>query len=231
MGPSIHVRSRDERPEIDAPSTQLRRARCAFMLRYASARLRPWSRRRRTPRERVPTRPPRARALPIQGKRGYSEQNSRPARLPAIFHMKPESELIEQLSRQNIDFTRESTAAPYFAALALNFPTCGSKIDWGQAGRSTLSSADITDWQQYLPVAFSFLQEVSEQSELSGDLEVVVIGDSSMEGALVMRLDAVFACLESLLAMPQHTYVLPRDARWCVVFTMEGDLCFGYAPS
>jgi hypothetical protein len=145
--------------------------------------------------------------------------------------MTPEEELLERLSRQGVHFVREPTAAPYFAVLARTYPACGSKIDWRQVDRSKLSSADITDWERYLPAALSFLQEVTEQGELSGDLEVVVIGDSSMEGALVMRLDAVFACLESLLEMPQHTYVLPRDGRWCAVFTMEGDLCFGYAPS
>jgi hypothetical protein len=59
---------------------------------------------------------------------------------------------------------------------------------------------------------------------------VIAIGDSAMEEAVSLPLGVLRASIRDFLELPQHLYVLPEDASWCLSFTMEGDLAFGHAP-
>src|SRR5262249_4038288 len=100
----------------------------------------------------------------------------------------------------------EPSSGTYFDMLQKRFPVRGSKIDWDRVSMARVNRVDTADSEQYLDDAEAFAHDIQESERLYPDYRVVVIGD-----------------------MPQHTYVLAPDAEWCLAFTLEGDLCFGYA--
>jgi len=147
--------------------------------------------------------------------------------------MTPEEELREELERENpgATITVERTSSGYFDMLQKRFPVRGSKIDWGRVPTAQVRRADTANSEKYFDEAARFTQEILDSEQLDLECHVIVVGDSAMEGAFRMPLWALRSSLRSILRMPQHTYVLDPDAAWCLVFTMEGDLCFAYARS
>lgn len=147
--------------------------------------------------------------------------------------MTPEEELRQELQREYPGSTIvvDPSSSGYFDMLRRRFPVRGSKIDWDRVPMAKVRRVATSSSEQYFDDAEEFAEEIVGSERLDREREVVVIGDSAMEGALRMPLFAFRSFLRSILRMPQHTYVLDADATWCLVFTMEGDLCFGYAPS
>jgi len=47
---------------------------------------------------------------------------------------------------------------------------------------------------------------------------------------LAMSIATLSECSGILFSYPQHAYVIPPDASWCVSVTMEDELWFGWAP-
>ena len=146
--------------------------------------------------------------------------------------MTPEDELLEVLQSAcatgKIEILSSSDA--FFRLLEKRFPVCGSKIDWEEVPGSVVRNTGTDDSEVHFDECEAFAAATWQAEDISRDQTVVVIGDSSMNVALVMSIGTLTACLREILRMPQHTYILPKDASWVMVFTMEGDLCFGYAP-
>jgi hypothetical protein len=146
--------------------------------------------------------------------------------------MTPEEELLGQLQREHApSIILEPSSTEYFALLEKRFPVQGSKIDWEKVPTAKVRRGHAADSERYLHDAVLFTHEVLESEQLDRECQVIAMGDSAMEKALRMPLSTLVLCLRHILEMPQHTYVLAPDAAWCLVFTMEGDLCFGYAAS
>ncbi len=144
--------------------------------------------------------------------------------------MKPEKQILVDLADADIPYSHEPSSRRYFGEVQRRYPVIGSKIAWSQVVGAVVESAAINDGDAYLAAAESFVDRSRAIHRLSDKEEVVVVGDSAMDGALRMSLESLRRCLGVVLGMPQHTYVLAQNADWCFVFTMEGDLCFGFAP-
>ena len=146
--------------------------------------------------------------------------------------MTPEEELLAELRREYAieEVEVEPSSVDYFRRLEERFPMWGSKIDWDHVPRSRTLHLETSDSEVYFNQAEALANEIWSAAKIDFDRQVVVIGDSATEVALKMRLQVLQSCLRRILTMPQHTYVLAPDASWCMAFTMEGDVCFGYAP-
>lgn len=125
----------------------------------------------------------------------------------------------------------QASSEGYFVLLEQRFPLIGSKIDWSQVPTSIERRFDVLDSERHADAAAAFMEEISASQNFAPETRIVVIGDSAMEGAVVLSLQVLRACLRSFVMMPQHTYVTNAEASWCMAFTMEGDLCFGRAPT
>ena len=145
--------------------------------------------------------------------------------------MTPEHELLEEIrpERERAELTVEPSSMPYFELLEKRFPVHGSKIDWDKVPGAVVQAMQLSDSELYFKEAGSFLEEILVKEQLDGEVQVVVVGDGAMECALRMPLKILASCMRRILRMPQHTYVLVPDGSWCMVFTMEGDACFGRA--
>jgi len=147
--------------------------------------------------------------------------------------MTPQEELLDQLrdERARSEVLIHETADEYFTLIGDRFPVAGSKIDWDHVPKSIVRCVSTEDIDRYLNDADQFLAEVLSAEHLDKDQLVVVVNDRALEVALTMSLRTLVVCLRRILCVPQHTYVVAVDGAWCMAFTMEGDLCFGFAPS
>ncbi|MDF0584160.1 hypothetical protein [Bradyrhizobium yuanmingense] len=118
-------------------------------------------------------------------------------------------------------------SSPFFAQLTKAYPAGGSKIDWGRVPGSIerVEEDEALQVEQFA----KFFDEVIQTFRLSGD--VVYVGDSATDFALTGSLECMREVLPELLAVPQHHYIVGPDSSWCVCFTMEGDMGFGFRPS
>jgi hypothetical protein len=118
-------------------------------------------------------------------------------------------------------------SSPFFAQLTKAYPASGSKIDWGRVS----GSIERTEEEEALQIEqfVSFFDEVVQKFRLAGD--VVYVGDSATDFALVGPMEFMREALPELLAIPQHHYLIGPESSWCMCFTMEGDMGFGFHPS
>jgi hypothetical protein len=107
------------------------------------------------------------------------------------------------------------------------YPTLGSKIDWSRVPNSIERFEEDTTLQVERFV--SFFDEVAQKFGLAGD--VVYVGDSATDFALAGAMEHMKEALPELLGIPQHHYFIGSECSWCICFTMEGDMSFGFSPS
>lgn len=113
-------------------------------------------------------------------------------------------------------------SSAFFAQLAQAYPVSGSKIDWGRVP----GAMERTDEQHNIGEFTSFFDEVVLKCRLIG--EVIYVGDSATDFALAGSVECMREALPELLAIPQHHYLIGPDTSWCMCFTMEGDMGFGF---
>ncbi|MBB6521751.1 hypothetical protein [Pseudoteredinibacter isoporae] len=119
----------------------------------------------------------------------------------------------------------EESSEAYFGRLAEVFPLGGSKISWDQVPNSIVETTnnknDVAEW-------VNFFNAIIEKKGLSGKL--VYINDSAIECALTMSIDILRKCIKQILEYPDHHYFIGENYAWCMTFTMEGDMTFGFKP-
>lgn len=117
-------------------------------------------------------------------------------------------------------------SAEYFSKLAACYPVLGSKIQWSKVPSSIEQSEPLDDLQEK---AFSdFFGRMITLHKLSGP--AIYMGDSAVNFALLSSVEEFSRKLSVLLQIPQHHYFVARDFSWCIVFSLEGDMSFGYRP-
>lgn len=138
-----------------------------------------------------------------------------------------EKELLTELDTQikNGDIEVEESSDAYFSRLAKVFPLGGSKIDWQQVSGSVVDTANnentVAKWVK-------FFNKTIDKKSLNGKL--TYINDSAFECALTMSVETLKQCIQQLLEYPDHHYFIGENYAWCMTFTMEGDMTFGFKP-
>ena len=136
-----------------------------------------------------------------------------------------EAELLKALhpaivSRRLVSLRDSST---FFARLARAYPVSGSKIDWGRVPHAIERNDEQSNVEEFV----SFFDEVVDKYRLTG--EVIYVGDSATDIAFASSVECVRGVLPVLLAIPQHHYLIGPETSWCMCFTMEGDMGFGFS--
>ncbi len=120
----------------------------------------------------------------------------------------------------------ENDFEKYFEKLNQTYPIYGSKIDWSFVENSIEINATDKDYKsQFL----NFMAETINNQSLKG--ECIVVGDSLIDKALKMDVATLNKVIPYVIEIPQHHYIIAGDFSWCMVFTMEQDMCFGFAKN
>lgn len=117
----------------------------------------------------------------------------------------------------------EKNGTSYFSALAQSFPYHGSKIDWSKIQGSVHNHESDIKTQQ---IAFiSFFDNISVRYNLNNE-DSLYLGDNLTDFCLSAKISEFRKCLPQILSIPQHHYFMAENFKWCLVFSMEGDMDF-----
>lgn len=126
----------------------------------------------------------------------------------------------------------------YFALIESKYPVCVNRIEWSwiqnhvcgdvlpvEVSDTGISAekkeAKLRDWR-------ITIDEWLRSYGVRSTDEIILIGDGG-NATFRMPVAVLLDCYPLLFSLPQHTYVLPSDAEWCLNYTMEGQLFLGKA--
>lgn len=119
----------------------------------------------------------------------------------------------------------EGGADEIFSRMLERYPVSGSKIDWARVEGSVEEVESNLDLQSQ---RFErFFRDVISRFGLKG--EVVYVGDSLTDFSLCGSSDGFGGLVGAIFEVPQHHYFLGRDLGWCMCFSMEGCMSFGFS--
>lgn len=132
----------------------------------------------------------------------------------------------------------EETNSAYFELMEKKYPTAVNRIDWSRVDhyrvasfrQSTATQVDVEDVRVALSGFRGSLALLLTNLGVRHDERVVYVGDGS-DIALRMNVETFLECFPVVLEQPQHGYVLPVDAKWCLNYTMECELFIGEAAA
>lgn len=138
------------------------------------------------------------------------------------------AELSDYLSADRMK--RVDDGGRYAQAISKAFPTGINRIDWSKvpgAISTSITTGKVPEARRQQ------LQQFLRDALLSvgvGESETIIwVGDST-EFVLEMSVATLSESIGILCSYPQHAYVIPSDARWCLNYTIEGEIYFGCAP-
>lgn len=105
------------------------------------------------------------------------------------------------------------------------FPFSGSKINWKSVDNAI---QDLDENEPSQTKSFeTFFAAITEKYNLSG--KVMYVGDSATDFCIIGTIDSFLSALPSFFSIPQHHYFVDINFSWCMCFTMEGDMGFGFS--
>lgn len=119
----------------------------------------------------------------------------------------------------------EGGADEVFTRVMERYPVHGSKIDWSRVE----GSVEEQEWNLDLhSQSFEqFFRDAVSRFGLSG--EVVYVGDGLTDFALSGSIEGFEGLLGDIFEVPHHHYFLGSDIDWCMCFSMEGGMSFGFS--
>ena len=117
---------------------------------------------------------------------------------------------------------RKEDPSRVFAEIERRFPVQHSKVDW-QRVPGAVSRPD-----GHLPGApVRFFREAIATSGLDA---LAYVGDGLTSTSVVAAPADFIAVIEPMLDIPQHHYFFDMQRGFCISFTMEGDMHYGFPP-
>jgi hypothetical protein len=139
-----------------------------------------------------------------------------------------ESDLKELLGEKLMSELRieADSAQLFFYNLSKHYPINGSKIDWSLVPDSVEKTEKILENHKMEFV--NFFDDIVLRFGVGGNS--VYAGDALTDFILVGDLRTLRDSLLSVFDIPQHHYLAAVDYSWCMAFTTEGDMAFGFSP-
>lgn len=122
----------------------------------------------------------------------------------------------------------EHDPAPYYAVIEKAFPIGINRINWfSGAPHLILSRQKSAEPEKSGKEMRYFITRAFEHFALTPpSCDVLWLGDM-IDFGLRMKFPILFRECVQLFSYPQHSYVIPSDASWCLNYTFEDDLFFG----
>lgn len=145
-----------------------------------------------------------------------------------------EIQVLLDVAVANGEMRYETDSASYFDLLSKKFPVTFSRIDWTKVPDKVSISAfqdkqrGVFDMKHHLEESMKFIQDLEPQ--IAGVETIILIGDNAIVGAYLMDFITLKKYFPYICMLSQHTYLIPVEIHWCLNYTMEDDLYFGFAP-
>lgn len=126
----------------------------------------------------------------------------------------------------------------YAALVNQRFPFVLNRIDWSKIpGYLLLPAAPKTNDEMRNPDRYferratefhAFINDAAAKHGIGMETPVLFMGDGN-SFVLRMAFAALVEYSTRLFSYPQHAYVIPMNGEWCLNYTFEDDLFFGFA--
>ncbi|MCM8531299.1 MAG: hypothetical protein NE330_09085 [Lentisphaeraceae bacterium] len=114
----------------------------------------------------------------------------------------------------------------YISIIEENFPFTGSKIAWSKV---TGAVSERFSNKSFSKESINFSIGLLSDNCIGNDEGIVIVGDNLMNNAYQTKVRYLEQVLEEVLDIPQHIYVISENGRWCMVFSLEGYVDFGFS--
>lgn len=118
----------------------------------------------------------------------------------------------------------------YYELLEKRFPIGLNRIEWTKIDQYRSKEIDFGNREIAKTEVLNFIFNVVKIADVKEGDEVVVLSDDALNNTYKMKFSVLLDCIDEIFFLPQHTYVLPLDANWCLNYTFENDLYFGFSP-
>lgn len=115
-----------------------------------------------------------------------------------------------------------------FQAIMTNYPITFNRIDWDLIPHESYHIEE--KYPDNKEVISLIVSGIVREEGLDMTQQVKVCFDGYTSGALSMPLTLFLKHAAEIFTIPQHTYVLPQDVSWCLNYTFENFIYFGYSP-
>ncbi|MBK9453871.1 MAG: hypothetical protein IPN95_31655 [Bacteroidetes bacterium] len=114
-----------------------------------------------------------------------------------------------------------------FSRIAKLFPILAYRINWMEVENVFLI---VKRSENVFESATSgFIKKVFEVLGIEKHDKLDALFDGITEGGLTISAGILSELGFTFLLIAQHTYIIPDDCRWCINYTFEGQLHFGFA--
>src|SRR5690606_17430218 len=112
----------------------------------------------------------------------------------------------------------------FFDKIIAVFPIESYRIDWDRLPhREKHIDKNYPECKEDIS---KFVTDIFFSEKIDQKSEVFVCFDGYTEGALSMPLSFFILYASEILTYPQHAYIIPENASWCLNYTMEHYLNF-----
>lgn len=115
----------------------------------------------------------------------------------------------------------------YFVVIMQKYPISSYRINWNDIQHISFHISEKYPLSKH--EIKKNIECIFNENGINEQENIYVLFDGYIEGCLYMTVREFYTHCTELLTFPQHTYVIPKDASWCLNYTMEHDLFFGYA--
>jgi hypothetical protein len=130
----------------------------------------------------------------------------------------------------------ENDSDRYFTLINSKYPIGSNCIDWGRVKDVQFHSVlplekrehNFDERQAALDRSIGVIRGWLTDKSIGQEAPVIVFGDTSRV-ALHMSVNTLLDCCLIIFLSPQHVYVIPSSAEWCLNYTMKDQLWFGFA--
>ena len=117
----------------------------------------------------------------------------------------------------------------YFELIELNFPMGLNRINWEEVENHRTIEVNLKDELNSKFEILNFFQELKRESIVNESDNIFVFGDGSIENVYKMPFYVLEENVMEFFTLPQHTYIINENADWCINYTFEDDLFFGFS--
>lgn len=120
-----------------------------------------------------------------------------------------------------------------FANLMAQFPATPFGIAWEKVHghRCSPSPQPKPAIGSYIHTIEAFFRSFASDAGIALENNVYIVGDGVTDIILEMPCKLVLKYLHELVSIPQHTFVISKDYRWCFSYTFEDDMYYGESPN
>lgn len=112
-----------------------------------------------------------------------------------------------------------------YELISQRYPFYGTKIHFSQLDGNLHQKAG----QDLVSDVKKFISEVAEVNKINMETPVIYVGDDLTENCYKTTLENIMKILPLILTFPQHHYIIPNNADWCLFVSFEDELKFGFA--